>query len=91
MDAAEPADAELVVVEEFAIRNEFAGVRIRKVRSRVGERLEIYSARYGRTIRLDATTLEAISWQSVETMSQFIEVIPGSDPGDTTALDEGPA
>lgn len=69
-------DAGYQVVDEFSIVNEFAGVRIRKVRTRVGERLEIHSARYDRTIRLDATTLEALSWQSPETLSKFIEEPP---------------
>jgi hypothetical protein len=79
-NADQPSDAGYQVVDEFSIVNEFAGVRIRKVRSRVGERLEIHSARHNRTIRLDATMLEAISWQSSAALSKFIEEMPQTHP-----------
>lgn len=80
-NADQPSGTGYQVVEEFSIVNEFAGVRIRKVRSRAGERLEIHSARYDRTIRLDATTLEAVSWQSPAALSKFIEEMPEAHPG----------
>lgn len=68
----ESAD-DVEVLSEFTIVNEFAAVRVRQVRSRAGERLELHSPRHGETVRLDATLLEAIAGQSVQTLSQFID------------------
>jgi len=66
-------DDDLEVVSEFTVVNEFAAVRIRKVRSRAGERLEIHSPRHDEHVRLDATVLESLARQSVPTLSVFIE------------------
>jgi hypothetical protein len=65
-------DEGIETVEEFAIVNEFALARVRKIRTRNGERLEIHSPRFGHTIRLDALTLEALSWQTEDVTSQFL-------------------
>jgi hypothetical protein len=66
-------DDDLEVVAEFTIVNEFAAVRVRKVRSRGGERLELHSPRHGEFVRLDATVLESLAHQSVKVLSQFID------------------
>ena len=66
-------DDELEVVEEFTVVNEFAAVRVRKVRSRAGERLELHAPRHDGTVRIDATVLEALAQQSVKVLSQFID------------------
>ena len=63
----------VVCVNEFAVVNEFAGVRVRQLRTRTGERLEIESIDLGFSIRLDALALEALSWQSPDTISSFLE------------------
>lgn len=55
----------------FTIVNEFSAVVVRKVLTRNGERLEIRSPRF--QIQLDAVALEAISWQSPETISTYLE------------------
>jgi hypothetical protein len=59
--------------------NEFALVRVRKVETRNGMRLEIESPRLGRSIRLDALALESLTWQPAETFSHFLEQPFGSD------------
>jgi hypothetical protein len=74
-----PAAEDIECVEEFGIVNEFAGVRIRKLRTRAGERLEIASLELGYSIRLDALALEALSWQQPETISSFLETPFGPD------------
>ncbi len=65
-------DDELEIVEELSIVNEFGLARVRKLRTRNGERLEIHSPRFGHTLRLDALALEGLSWQSHETISQYL-------------------
>jgi hypothetical protein len=55
------------------IANEFAHVRVRKVLTRNGERLEIVAPRLGYQIRLDPLELESITWQTTETFSRFLE------------------
>jgi len=59
--------------------NEFALVRVRKVETRNGMRLEIESPRLSRSIRLDALALESLTWQPPETFSQFLEHPFGSE------------
>jgi hypothetical protein len=67
-------DSELEQVGEVAeIANEFAYVRVRKVLTRNGERLEIAAPKLGYVIRLDAIELESLSWQTTETFSGFLE------------------
>jgi hypothetical protein len=68
-----PDDAKLVVEAELDIVNEFAAVRIRKLRIPNGHRLEIHSPRLGHTVRLDALELEALSWQSQDHFSALLE------------------
>jgi hypothetical protein len=47
-------------------------VRIRRVFTRNGVRLEISSPRLGRAIRLDPLALESLTWQPMETFSEFL-------------------
>jgi hypothetical protein len=61
--------------------NEFATVRVRKVETRNGTRLEISSQRLGYTIQLDAMALESLTWQPMETFSRLLET-PLGPPGD---------
>ncbi len=58
---------------DLVVTNEFAQVRVRKVWTRNGERLEISSSRLGRAIRLDALALESLTWQTAETFTKFLE------------------
>lgn len=46
-------------------------VRVSKVYTRNGERLEIESRELGRAIRLDAIELESLTWQGPETFSEL--------------------
>src|SRR5438477_6549962 len=57
---------------EMELSNEFATVRVRRVFTRNGVRLEITSPRLGRTIRLDPLSLESLTWQPDETFSRFL-------------------
>ncbi|MCW2950990.1 MAG: dihydrodiol dehydrogenase [Conexibacter sp.] len=59
--------------EFLVIANEFTSVRVRKVRTRNGERLEIQSPKAGHTILLDALELEALSWQEPGLFSTWLE------------------
>ena len=49
---------------DIVIANEFAAVRVRKVTTRNGERLEIASLGKKTSVRLDAIALEALTWSS---------------------------
>jgi hypothetical protein len=62
------------------IGNEFSFVRMRKVFTRNGERLEIEAPRLGTSIRLDPMQLESLTWQEPSTFSQFLESPFGPDP-----------
>lgn len=59
--------------EPVTIANEFASVRVAKVWTRNGERLEIEAPRLGHTIRLDPLHLESLSWQTPESLSRLLE------------------
>jgi hypothetical protein len=61
------------------ISNEFADIRIRKVYTRAGERLEIDAHRRGYRITLDAVELESLTWQTPETFSGFLRASLGPD------------
>jgi len=68
-------------VEEMMIVNEFAAVRVRKVRTRNGERLELHSLKQDRTVRIDALSLESLTWRSVWEIGQGLETPFGLDDG----------
>lgn len=59
-------------VLEFELANEFAVVRVRRRRTRNGERLEIEAPRLGRRIALCPLELESLTWQGPETFSRFL-------------------
>ena len=61
------------------ISNEFADIRIRKVYTRNGERLQIEAPRRGYRILLDAVQLEGLTWQSPETFSRLLRGSVGRD------------
>ena len=65
----------------ISIVNEFGAVWVRKVYTRNGERLEINAPNLGYSIRLDALQLEALSWQSPETLSKLLETPFGPEGG----------
>ena len=58
--------------EPIVIANEFVDVEVRRVHTRNGVRLEIYSPRRGTTIRLDAMVLDALTWQDPEVFSEML-------------------
>jgi hypothetical protein len=58
--------------EVIVIANEFVDVEVRRVHTRNGVRLEIYSPRRGTTIRLDAMVLDALTWQDPEVFSEML-------------------
>jgi hypothetical protein len=58
---------------EIEVVNEFALVRVRKVETGNGMRLEIESPRLGSRVRLDAVALESLTWQPSDTYSRFLE------------------
>jgi len=82
-----PESAHRPVGEEIQIGNEFAVVRVRKVVTRNGERLEIIASRLGYSILLDPLELEALSWQTHDSFSRLLSSSGGPDhdedaPGD---------
>lgn len=66
---------------ELRISNEFTSVRLRKVRTRNGEVLEITSLQVDRSVRLDALVLESLTWRSDEDLAKGLERPFGTDPG----------
>jgi hypothetical protein len=67
-------DEELIAASDWLeIGNEFAGVRVRKVLTRTGARLEITAPRRELTVYLDSTVLEALTWQTPESLSLLLE------------------
>jgi hypothetical protein len=58
--------------EPIVIANEFVDVEVRRVLTRNGVRLEIYSPRRGTSVRLDAMVLDALTWQQPEVFSDML-------------------
>jgi len=54
------------------IANEFAYVKVRKVRTRNGVRLEIFSPKLNYRTYLDPLELESISWTSKKELHQLL-------------------
>jgi hypothetical protein len=77
-------DADDRVEGELVIANEFTGVRVRKVRTRNGEVLEIRSMRVEHSVRLDALVLESLTWRSREDLAKGLETPfgPGHQPAE---------
>jgi len=66
-------DSDLLDGEDpVLISNEFAVVRVRKVYTRNGERLEIVAPKLGHVIRLDPLELESLTWQDHAYFSQLL-------------------
>jgi hypothetical protein len=63
------------------ITNEFGHVRVCKVWTRNGERLEIEAPKLGYRIRLDPLELESLSWQTPETFSRLLQTPFGPEQG----------
>ncbi|MDT0276359.1 hypothetical protein [Blastococcus goldschmidtiae] len=61
----------------IVIANEFADVVIRKVETRNGMRLDIWSPRRGSRVLLDAVALDCLSYQEPDLISQLIARNPG--------------
>ena len=80
--------------EYTEISNESAVALVRKVRTRNGVRLEIYSPETDRRVYLDPLLLESLAWQTPETFSNILEAPPEAmDAGEVeerrvTAKDE---
>jgi hypothetical protein len=72
------------------IANEFTSVRVRKERTRNGERLVVSSPNLGFEVRLDALELESLTWQTPETFSRLLEhpYGPEDDAQDMRSLSE---
>jgi hypothetical protein len=73
----------------ITVGNEFTTVRVRKERTRNGERLVIESPRLGFAIRLDALELESLAWQEPGFFSRLLETPYGPEQDtDGRALSE---
>lgn len=56
----------------IVIANEFADVVLRRVRTRNGMRLDIWSPRRGTRVLLDAVALDCLSFQEPELITQLL-------------------
>ena len=65
---------------ELVITNEFTSVRLRKLRTRNGEVLEIASLQVDHKVRLDALVLESLTWRSHEELYKGLETPFGAEP-----------
>ncbi|HSK21553.1 MAG TPA: hypothetical protein VK906_00165 [Egicoccus sp.] len=74
----------------ITITNEFTSVRIRKVSTRNGERLEVSSSKLGFCVRLDPLELEALTWQEPALFSALLRTPygPEDDVDDIRPLTE---
>lgn len=64
------------------LANEFSLVRVRRVHTHNGVRLEIAAPRLGQSIRLDPLELESLTWQSHELFSELLETPFGPEGDD---------
>lgn len=67
--------------QDITVANEFTTVRVRKIHTRNGERLEVHSPKLGFTIHLDPLELECLTWQPPETFSELLESPYGPEEG----------
>jgi hypothetical protein len=73
-------DAELEGVgTPFTVANEFAFVNVRKVLTRNGERLEISAPKLDFRVLLDPVQLEALTWQTPESLSRLLTERPNDE------------
>ena len=68
------------------ISNKNAVVLVRKVRTRNGVRLEIYSPETDRRVYLDPLLIESLAWQTPETFSDTLQDPP--ENSDTEVVEE---
>lgn len=61
----------------IVVANEFADVVVRRVETRNGVRLDIWSPRRGTRVLLDAVALDCLSFQQPELISQLLARNPG--------------
>lgn len=61
----------------IVIANEFADVVVRKVKTRNGMRLDIWSPKRGTRVLLDAVALDCLSFQEPELITQLLARNPG--------------
>jgi hypothetical protein len=54
------------------LANEFAHVRVRRIATRNGVRLEIEAPRMNRRVTLCPLELESLTWQTPDTFSEFL-------------------
>lgn len=60
----------------IVISNEFADVVVRKVETRNGVRLELWSPRRGTAVRFDAVALDVLSYQEPEFITRLLARTP---------------
>ena len=82
--AENPADGEALQYPQdggnngpIIVANEFADVVVRKVETRNGMRLEIWSPRRNTCVRFDAVALECLSYQEPEFITSLLSRSPG--------------
>jgi hypothetical protein len=63
----------------LTISNEFTTVRVRTVNTRNGERLEIQSAKLGRSVQLDPLELESLTWWDARKFSELLKTPYGPE------------
>ncbi|MFI7643932.1 hypothetical protein [Nonomuraea sp. NPDC049400] len=61
----------------IVVANEFADVVVRRVETRNGMRLDIWSPRRGTRVMLDAVALDCLSFQEPELITQLLARNPG--------------
>lgn len=62
----------------IVVANEFVDVVVRKVATRNGVRLEIWSPRRGSCVRFDAVALDVLSYQDPEFITELLRRTPGA-------------
>ena len=72
--------------EYIEISNKTAVALVRKVRTRNGVRLEIYSPETDRRVYLDPLLIESLAWQTPETFSDTLQDPP--ENSDTEVVEE---
>ena len=61
------------LTEFIEVANEFAYILLRKVQTRNGVRIEIYSPKLGYRTYLDPLQLESITWAPEDVFDKFLE------------------
>ena len=74
----EDTDGYTPVTEYIDIENEYATVQLRKVKTRNGFRLEIYSPKLGYRSYLDPLQLESLTWVPKKVFDKFLETPYGT-------------